>query len=541
MDEARAPGASPPASGTFGSGAADGLAVATLVVSCLYSCAAAFREIRYLVSQVADDASYYLEIAENAALGHGFTFDRINPTNGFHPLWTWILVAVRRVLPLDPEGMFRFVWILQSLILTVAGWILWRLLRRVAGSWPAALGTVLFVGRLYYTGRAGMEAAVVLLLTIVLVDRLDRRPATGDAGAPGPAQTAALGLLLGGLMLARLDSLFVCGALLGGWVLGNGDVARARARLGPALLAGGLAALLLLPYLAWNLSRFGHLTPISGSLKMSFPHPGWYVSSLDVHGQAGAVLVLATVLGAWLVVERVFARRASRPAFADYPLAAFAAGVLAHELFSVLFMKWGVFEWHFVQLRLLLALALPVLLARALLPRGTAARAAWAIVTGLAALASLALIVKRDGRLDYSRSWTVQAYEAARWADRHLPADAVLAMKDAGGFGYFSRRRVVNVDGLVNGYEYQDSLRVGAFEGFLRRKGVEFYVQHAIPNRPDITSGRYDSLRFESYSHLYDRPGGSLLLERSDEVYRSKPFIVGADSCVFLIWRMPSR
>jgi hypothetical protein len=35
----------------------------------------------------ADDAYYYLVIAGNAAAGHGFTMDRISPTNGFQPLW----------------------------------------------------------------------------------------------------------------------------------------------------------------------------------------------------------------------------------------------------------------------------------------------------------------------------------------------------------------------------------------------------------------------------------------------------------------------
>src|SRR5215471_14491586 len=39
-----------------------------------------------------DDAFYYFGIARNVALGHGSTFDGINPTNGYHPLW--MLVAV---------------------------------------------------------------------------------------------------------------------------------------------------------------------------------------------------------------------------------------------------------------------------------------------------------------------------------------------------------------------------------------------------------------------------------------------------------------
>jgi hypothetical protein len=41
-----------------------------------------------------DDAFYYLVIARNVAAGHGFTMDQISPTNGFQPLWLWLLVPV---------------------------------------------------------------------------------------------------------------------------------------------------------------------------------------------------------------------------------------------------------------------------------------------------------------------------------------------------------------------------------------------------------------------------------------------------------------
>ena len=41
-----------------------------------------------------DDSFYYFEIARNFARGFGLTFDRINLTNGFHPLWLGICIPV---------------------------------------------------------------------------------------------------------------------------------------------------------------------------------------------------------------------------------------------------------------------------------------------------------------------------------------------------------------------------------------------------------------------------------------------------------------
>ena len=44
-----------------------------------------------------DDAYYYFGIARNLVDGHGSTFDQINLTNGYHPLWLLIsTVPVRR-------------------------------------------------------------------------------------------------------------------------------------------------------------------------------------------------------------------------------------------------------------------------------------------------------------------------------------------------------------------------------------------------------------------------------------------------------------
>src|SRR5207249_52514 len=48
-----------------------------------------------------DDAFYYFQIARHLAQGRGFTFDGIHPTNGFHPLWLFLLVPIYRIVPGD--------------------------------------------------------------------------------------------------------------------------------------------------------------------------------------------------------------------------------------------------------------------------------------------------------------------------------------------------------------------------------------------------------------------------------------------------------
>ena len=49
---------------------------------------------RILEHVVNDDTFYYLEVAYRAANGEGFTFDGINSTNGFQPVWGFLLTLV---------------------------------------------------------------------------------------------------------------------------------------------------------------------------------------------------------------------------------------------------------------------------------------------------------------------------------------------------------------------------------------------------------------------------------------------------------------
>ena len=61
-----------------------------------------------------DDAFYYFGIARNVAHGHGSTFDGIDPTNGYHPLW--MLIAVPFFWAgLDGTGAARALLALQVL------------------------------------------------------------------------------------------------------------------------------------------------------------------------------------------------------------------------------------------------------------------------------------------------------------------------------------------------------------------------------------------------------------------------------------------
>ena len=77
--------------------------------------------------QLVDDGYYYLEIARNIAGGNGFTFDGLNPTNGFHPLWQIMLVPI--FLMTESRALAaQAVTMLQTLLFAASGFMLYRIL-----------------------------------------------------------------------------------------------------------------------------------------------------------------------------------------------------------------------------------------------------------------------------------------------------------------------------------------------------------------------------------------------------------------------------
>jgi hypothetical protein len=57
-------------------------------------------------------------------------------------------------------------------------------------------------------------------------------------------------------------------------------------------------------------------------------------------------------------------------------------------------------------------------------------------------------------RVERARLIRDPLYDAALWVRDHLPPDAVIGSWNAGTIGYFSGRRVINLDGLVNSWDY---------------------------------------------------------------------------------------
>jgi hypothetical protein len=494
--------------------------------------------VERVLTLMPDDAAYYFKIAENASAGGGLTFDGINRTNGFQPLWLAALVPVYRVYHGTPETMCRIVLVLQLAILALAALLLNATLARFFSRRTVLVSLLLFLFVVFVSAANGMESGVLvffLALAFYAGARMD------VFGRHDPKRELLFGILLGLVVLSRLDMIFLPLVVVAASFVG---ALRARderrARFVRTLCIGAGAAAVVLPYLVYNKMSFGAVMPISGLLKSSFPRlsdPAYALSTLGKWGLAG--LLIAAVYAAY-ALARFRSRRSGADGLRYYrsAMTAMACAILLHFVHALLFMKWAVFSWHYVPYVLFGAVAVCEPVERLLAPAGSKRpRAMYWIVVATIVLAGCTAVFRGLSR-PFAGDWRIAAYAAARWARENTGADAVFAMKDAGNFAYFSERRVVNLDGVVNNLEYQAALKERSLRGYLAIKGVDYLVQHAFWDRPDVTKGEYDSLSVSYRSHRYECESDSIVLRKSDEAYRSRPYFDGPYETAFIIWKI---
>lgn len=483
--------------------------------------------------QVIDDAFYYLEIANNLRAGCGSSFDCLNQTNGYHPLWLLLLVPITAIIP-DAGNAQAWLALAASIVLFFAACIALTLTARrlmpqarLAPYVPALL--LAANPSQFFVAVNGLETPVAFLTLALLMGAVSRALAPSPTAAGGVPPTAALAVAGACVLafLARLDYAIVAALALGALLLA--DLGRLRRPGRGVLLAGAVFAAVVAVYLGGNLALFDAALPVSGAIKQE---PFLDRFELGVlHGPAGAVsalfwplryvtwpgnplFLLLAVVPTAVAVSR--ARRSPAPA-RDLFLA--LAGWV-HAALYLLLQSSGP-EYYFVPLVLsvawscaVTAQAIEVRLGRRGLTAGSAAMLALALAGPLAAGA----VLDRDRPIV---AWRLDRLRAIGWMNQALPAGARIGSWWSGAVGYYSRHPVVNLDGLVNSRRYLEVLQHCRVGSYLLEQEV-FYLADYV-TMAMVTAGTGNAALFPG------RCWAELWRDVTAAGYRLEPLLILAD------------
>ena len=159
-----------------------------------------------------DDAYYYIKIAQNISI-YGFpTFDGINPTNGFHPLWQIVLIPF---FLFNPHNYLAGYYAIQLFILVVAVLNLTMFFRNAAFRYSEWAGFFALLLMLQYNSVKillnGMESGLYLFFLLLLYGVLIKGKAFVKAPNGVFRGKWIIGLLIASVLLTRLDSIFNIG------------------------------------------------------------------------------------------------------------------------------------------------------------------------------------------------------------------------------------------------------------------------------------------------------------------------------------------
>ena len=163
-----------------------------------------------------DDAFFYFKVAQNAVNGHGFTFDQINLSNGFHPLWMLVCLIVFWFTKPDLILPLRVIVVISGLLNAGTSLLLFRFLRKRIHPW-AALAASLFWGlspAIYGASTIlGLETGLSIFCIVLLVSTASDFLVQSDQKPTSLQQFFILGLIGAFTILARLDNVFVVGVV----------------------------------------------------------------------------------------------------------------------------------------------------------------------------------------------------------------------------------------------------------------------------------------------------------------------------------------
>jgi len=460
-------------------------AVLTVIIALHYRAAAADATGSLGQGFPLDDAWIHAQFALNASQGRLLQYEVGTPSSGStSPLWSLLEGAALRLVG-DPVAAGHGLGVVATVLMVAMAVLLGRRMG-VTGPYLLAVPVLLAMRwQVAWGSVSGMEVSLVgcLLLAWLLVYLSER------AGARGlPLWSGVLaGLLFWGrpeglaaVGIMALDQLYL--ALSQREVLLGGRLRRAAAML-------GAWAAVAAPLMAWNAWAGPGIFPQTLYTKSEVQTLGrgaWHFFQFltDLSG-AGILWHLFTGAAVYAALRTLVDRR-RRFALAAPTL------LLLSWLAGIALLR-GSADYYS---RYIIP-CLPVLLvlgvdglrraAEALRFRGRTAVAAVGVillaVEGWPSVAEMAGVYGRD-----VASVSGHVVTMGRWARRHLPADALLAMSDVGAMAYFTDNPVVDMRGLVSPYHGWDRR---AEVDRQRRDGVSYAILFPEMNERVVLRGGY--------------------------------------------------
>ena len=168
-----------------------------------------------------DDAYYYFKVAQNISEGHGSTFDGINKTNGYHPLWMLVCIPIFALARFDLILPLRILFIVSGALSAATAILLYRLIGKVFVPAVGAIAALVWVFSQEVLNAVyiqGLETGIAAFFLVLLSYKLYEFEKSWRTQEVSKKQLSILAVIATLTMFSRLDLVFLAG-LVGIWIV----------------------------------------------------------------------------------------------------------------------------------------------------------------------------------------------------------------------------------------------------------------------------------------------------------------------------------
>ncbi|MBD3278101.1 MAG: hypothetical protein GF388_07365 [Candidatus Aegiribacteria sp.] len=482
----------------------------------------------YLVTHFEDDAYFYLTIARNVINNDQLSFDGINSTNGFHPLWLASIVTIFGSSDNSITAM-KMTGSMSVVLMVLAGLLGLMYIKNRYSILTTIICTLLLLRYVRDFSAMSMETSLLLPLLIGGLVVLD-----GFVINDRPRRYLLLGIMMSVIVMTRLDAVLIC--LLMFMVLILRLKRESEMRTGRAVvLLVSPPALVILFYVLVNVVFFGTAMSVSGSMKSSFlTFNGLFARQLFLlsdplglrspWGLYLLFLILALISCSVYVLKRIKHQEVN--GIWKSPAS------LSVSIFIVLFTlgylfnsNWRLWAWYSYPAVLFTVFGLPPIL------RWTGRTidkhlkiTFWNPNTNVPAVFAGVglLILSAIWGYSYpkptSDNFRCMNMAIANQLNNELDPEAIVAMGDrAGSFSYFFDGHVVQMEGLVGNSIMLKFIEKGNLEGFLNSMGVDYVLSYTGP--ADVTDYEEWGLLVPNSAQSAMKPN-TLYVNSNNEIHR---------------------
>ncbi len=475
-----------------------------------------FRDMPRLINfPLIDDTFYSLGIAKNLAMGLGFTHDGVIQTNGFQPLFVFLSAPLYSIFKTDIVTPVYIVLFAQTILGTFTGYIIYRLTKKTMGERSAILAAFLWfvpvtMFKFDINGlETGLYVFFIMLSVAVYIEKIRLFQKLELK------YSIFFGLVLALAVLSRNDGFFLVIALVLDFLLLHRSKLREREFLTDVIKHMGICVavfvLVIFPWFYFNAVEFGSIIPKSGHAvrvlsqkfifdRNYFDSPVLYCLSnviysfkklINQHPVFEAIIWLGTYLGCFklfssLVIAVIgctglflfFDRKNFGVFYRNNNLASFRFAWIYGAVMICAYSFFVFGQHHFPRYYFPLEvvfLFVTVAVAKYLFSRFTPMLKRFAYL-----FVVMYVLVVNLGNLEIYKFWghyqeLATFYQTSACQKKHFKKGDIIGAFQSGALGYFSKNRVINLDGVVN-IKANQSIENGTMLEYIKSHKINYLV-----------------------------------------------------------------